>query len=265
MDSKILCIDCLDLMPNIADNTIDLAILDPPYNVKADAWDIIPNYFDWMQKVLKDVLRLLKPNGSLYLWGMSKNNDFLKLKLWLDETSKLEFRNWIVWLHECKIHKKPAHNFLVKHEDLLFYSGTGATFNLIRDDPPSFQLRMHQGKYNKDYYIPRENLFPSQQKIFKNGLQMGSPAKSWWKGPANQSASKKYKNFMGYKSEWVCDRIVTASSNKGDTVLIPFAGYGTECISCAKLERNYIACEINREHYEITKSRIANEMATNTA
>jgi len=161
-------------------------------------------------------------------------------------------------LHECKIHKRPQNNFIIKHEDVLFYSGDNATFNLVRDEPPPFQLKMHKGKYDENYYVPREKLFPSQQKIFKNGLQMGSPAKSWWKGPSNQSASKKYKKFMGYKSEWVCNRIISASSNAGDCVLIPFAGYGTECVECIKLSRVYIACEINKEHYEIAKDRICN-------
>ena len=224
--------------------------------MRADKWDRVENYLEWMFEILTKTLEILKPNGSLYLWGMSKNNDFLRLKLWLDDTKKINFRNWIVWLHECKIHKRPTQNFIIKHEDLLFYSGDNATFNIVRDDPPPFQLRMHEGKYNENYFVPRENLFPSQQKIFKNGLQMGSPAKSWWKGPSNQSAAKKYKQFMGYKSEWVCNRIISASSNKDDCVFIPFAGYGTECVECIKLGRTYLACEINKEHYQIAKDRI---------
>lgn len=256
MENKLAFIDCVDFIDSIPDNSVDLAILDPPYNVGADAWDVMPNYLDWIQKVVREVKRVLKDNGSLYMWGMSKNNDFLRLKLWMDETINLVFRNWIVWVHECKIHRRPINKFLIKHEDLLFYSGEKPTFNVLRDNPPDFQLKMHKGKYDENYFIERKNLFPSQQKIFKNGLQLGSPAKSWWKGPSNQSASKKYKNFMGYKSEWVCDRIIQSSSNEHDTVLIPFAGHGTECISCVKLKRNYLACEINKGRYEVSLKRI---------
>jgi site-specific DNA-methyltransferase (adenine-specific) len=254
--NKLVHCDFLDFVSSLSDGSVDLAILDPPYNVGADKWDNVSDYLSWMQKVLLEVGRVLKKTGSLYLWGMSKNNDFLRLKLWLDENSNFHFRNWIVWLHECKIHKKTTDKFLNKHEDLLFYSGEGSTFHTTRDDPPDFQLKMHKGKYDENYFVTRKNLFPSQQKIFKNGLQLGSPAKSWWKGPSNQSAAKKYKNFMGYKSEWVCDRIIKVSSNENDTVLVPFAGYGTECISCLKLNRYYLACEINKDHYEVSLKRI---------
>lgn len=255
--NKIYNDDCLNLFKKIDNDSIDLVILDPPYNVNAADWDKIPNYLDWMKDVVSESFRVLKPTGSLYMWGMTKNNDFLRLKLWIDDTFKdFHFKNWIVWVHEVKIHRKLKDRYLTKHEDLLFYSGDNNTFNMVRDEPPAFQLKMHKGKYDKNYFIERHKLPPSQQKIFKNGLQLGSPAKSWWKGVSNQSASKKYTKFAGYKSEWVSERIVKVSSNKDDVVLIPFAGTGTECVSCVNLDRNFISCEIDLERYEISKDRI---------
>ena len=257
--NKIINTDCLNMMQDLPNNSVNLAILDPPYNINADKWDKIKDYYKWMQKILKETIRILKPNGSLYLWGTSKNNDFLRLKLWIDENiNKLKFKNWIVWIHECKIHRQLKDRYLTKHEDLLFYAGNNSTFNIQRDEPPDFQLKMLKGRYDKNYFVPQENLYPSQQKIFKNGLQMGSPAKSWWKGLSNQSASKKYKNFMGYKSEWVCERIIKASSNKKDLILIPFAGYGTECVTSYRLNRFFLASEINELHYKTAIKRIEN-------
>lgn len=248
---------CLDLLSELKDNTVDLAILDPPYNVKAASWDNIANYLEWLQCIVEESLRVLKPNGSFYLWGMSKNNDFLRLKLWLDETQvKIEFKNWIVWLHKVKIHRKPKDKYLNKHEDLLFYAGKDSTFNLVRDLPPSFQLKMHKGRYDENFFIERHKLPPSQQRIFKNGLQLGSPAKSWWTGPSNISNSKKIKNFAGYKSEWVCERIINVSSSIGDVVLVPFAGTGTECVCAKRLNRSFIASEINKDFYDLATDRV---------
>ena len=256
--SKIQHSDCLDFIEDLNDNSIDLAILDPPYNVNAADWDNIPDYQNWMRKILIETQRVLKDNGSLYLWGMSKNNDFLRLKLWMDDEFDVKFKNWIVWIHEVKIHRKLTDRYLTKHEDLLFYAGDNNKFKVVRDDPPEFQLKMHKGRYDENNFIERHKLPPSQQKIFKNGLQLGSPAKSWWKGPSNQSAAKKYKKFAGYKSEWVCDRIVEVSSEPGDVVLIPFVGTGTECVSCKKLDRVYLGCEIDEERYNLAKDRIEN-------
>lgn len=255
--NKIYLADCLDIIEKIEPNSIDLAILDPPYNIYAASWDRIKNYFDWLANIIIKVEESLKSNGSLYVWGTTKNNDFIRTKLWMDETlKKIAFKNWIVWIHEVKIHKKLKDRYLSKHEDLLFYAGNGNTFNIIRDEPPAFQLKMHKGKYDNNYFIERSKLPPSQQKIFKTGLQLGSPAKSWWKGPSNQSAKKKYRKFAGYKSEWVCERIINVSSNIGDLILIPFAGSGTECFCAKKLGRNFIASEINEEYQKVADERV---------
>lgn len=255
--NKIYHEDCLVTMSKMETDSVDLVILDPPYNVNAADWDNIPNYLEWMQTVITEAFRILKPNGSFYLWGMTKNNDFLKLKLWIDDNfTNYTFKNWIVWVHDVKIHKKLEDKFLTKHEDLLFYGGPNNTFNLVRDEPPPFQLKMHKGKYDENFFIEKEKLPPSQQAIFKNGLQLGSPAKSWWKGPANQSNAKKYKKFAGYKSEWVCERIVEVSSNPGDLVYVPFVGTGTECLASKTKQRNYIGSEIDKERFDLSVDRL---------
>lgn len=255
--NRIYLDDCLNMFEKVDPKSVDLAILDPPYNVNAATWDNIDNYFTWLTNIIKKVEKLLKPTGSLYLWGTSKNNDFLRTKLWMDDKLvKINFKNWIVWIHEVKIHRKLKDRYLTKHEDLLFYAAENNVFNIVRDDPPPFQLKMHAGRYDENYFIERDKLPPSQQKIFKNGLQLGSPAKSWWKGPSNKSASKKYKKFAGYKSEWVCDRIIKVSSNPGDLILVPFVGTGTECLCAKLLDRRFIGAEINKEYYDIACERI---------
>lgn len=255
-NNKIVHTDYLVYVKTLSDSIIDLAIIDPPYNVGAAKWDKVDNYFEWLQEVMIETCRVLKSSGSLYLWGTTKNNDFLRIKLWIDEHIDLYFKNWIVWIHEVKQHKKLEDKYLCKHEDLLFYTGENNTFNIVRDDPPAFQLKMHRGRYDEEFFIERYKLPPSQQKIFKNGLQLGSPAKSWWKGPSNQSNAKRIKKFMGYKSEWVCERIIKVSSNKNDLILIPFAGTGSECVAAAKLNRNFIATEKVKELYDISTKRL---------
>lgn len=254
--------DCLTFMGGLGAGVADLAILDPPYNVGAAAWDRVPDYLAWMKSVLTEARRVLKPAGSLYVWGTSRNNDFLRLKLWLDEQPGLEFKNWVVWVHKPKIHRKPPDRFLCKHEDLLFYAGPGATFNQIRDAPPAFQLKMHAGRYDETYFVPRDRLPPSQRKLFKNGLQLGGPATLWWLGPSNQSNGKKVPKFAGYKSEWVCERIVAASSAPGDVVLVPFAGTGTECVAARRLGRRFLACEADRGRFLTALARVNSEPGT---
>lgn len=56
----------------------------------------------------------------------------------------------------------------------------------------------------------------------------------------------------------ITDRIINASSNEGDLVLVPFVGSGSECVSAKKNGRNYIGFEINEEYIEITYERLRN-------
>ena len=75
---RIYNMDCLEGMRKMESGSANLALLDPPYNVGVktqingkthiNAWDKIENYIPWMMEVLREVSRVLKDNGVLYLW-----------------------------------------------------------------------------------------------------------------------------------------------------------------------------------------------------
>ncbi len=68
------CADCMQIMKDIPDGSIDLAILDPPYFRIVDEewdnqWSNIGDYIDWMGGVFAEVKRVLRPNGSVYCFA----------------------------------------------------------------------------------------------------------------------------------------------------------------------------------------------------
>lgn len=72
--SEVICGDCLQVLPTLPDNSVDLVLTDPPYfKVKGDAWDRQwdkPSHFLlWLDAVVEQLARVLKPNGSLYLFA----------------------------------------------------------------------------------------------------------------------------------------------------------------------------------------------------
>ena len=94
--NKIISGDCLEVMPNIPDKSINLIIADPPYNIGNADGDKIPNYIEWLGKRLLEMQRVLKDNGSFYLF----HNDFLQmaeLQNWIKKNSKFIFKQLIVW------------------------------------------------------------------------------------------------------------------------------------------------------------------------
>jgi adenine-specific DNA-methyltransferase len=68
------CGDCLDILPTLADNSVDLIATDPPYyKVKGEQWDrqweTPGGFLSWLDLVLAELYRVLKPNGSLYMFA----------------------------------------------------------------------------------------------------------------------------------------------------------------------------------------------------
>ncbi len=96
IDINLLHGDCLELMKDIPDKSVDLILTDPPYNIGKAKWDKIPNYIEWCGKWLKECERVLKDNGSFYFW----HNDMpqiAQLMEWLRANTGFVFNSFIVW------------------------------------------------------------------------------------------------------------------------------------------------------------------------
>ena len=98
--------DCLDLLKSIPDETVDLVLTDPPYNIGVttsnhgkkvlNTWDKIDNYNTWCLEWLKECQRVLKPTGVLYLW----HNDMRQIpQLVVDITTNTDFalQSFCIW------------------------------------------------------------------------------------------------------------------------------------------------------------------------
>lgn len=91
--------DCIEGMRMIPDGSVDLIIADPPYNIGKDKWDkwqTIDDYIEWMGKVIAEFQRVLKPNGSIYIF----HNDMpqiARLMEWIRNNSSIKFKQLIVW------------------------------------------------------------------------------------------------------------------------------------------------------------------------
>jgi len=94
--NKIYNMDCLEGLKKLPEDSIDLIVIDPPYNIKKDIWDDIENYEEWMKKVILELQRVLKDNGSFYMFHseMEVVADFMNF---LKNKTNFIFRQFIVW------------------------------------------------------------------------------------------------------------------------------------------------------------------------
>lgn len=97
--------DCLNAFKNIEDKSVDLVLIDPPYNIgkdkKWDKWKTVNAYVEFMGQVFKECERVLKDNGSFYFF----HNDFMQiveLQNWINKNTNFIFKQLITWnkIHE---------------------------------------------------------------------------------------------------------------------------------------------------------------------
>lgn len=245
--NKIYLGDCIRLMKKIKDESVDLIIADPPYNLNkdfgnnSDKWKEVEEWVKWSHKWIDVAIKKLKPTGSIFIYGIHHYLCYLQVYLYKKD---LKYRRQIIWYYENGFSgyvKSPS----ALYEPILWFSKTDTyTYHQIRE-PYKSQDRL-------------------KNKIIKNGKEWkpnpeGKHAGDVWNIPvlAGKRFATEKVNHPTQKPLEICDRIINHFSNENDIILIPFCGSGSECVSAVKNNRKFIAFEINKEYIEIANKRIS--------
>jgi len=241
--------DCNIILKDIPHNTVDLIYLDPPffsqsdYDKFDDKWKTMNDYLDYMEIRLKECYRVLKPTGSIYLhcdWHASHY-----LKILMDRIFGYNnFRNEIVWHYFMG--GKSKNFFARKHDTIFFYTKTKeygfhiSSHKRRLDFKPTLKDDSKNAKMGKDEF----------------GYYSTVSLDDVWdiKGVFNLA-----KEFLGYptqKPERLLERIIKASSNKGDIILDPFCGCGTTLAVAHRLERKFIGIDISKDACYMASKRV---------
>lgn len=240
--------DCMDYLPLIHDNKIQLIITSPPYNIGKEYEDKkdLNSYLTTQDKIIKELVRILNPCGSLcYQVGFYVNNgEIYPLDILLYPLFKkygLKLRNRIVWTFNHGLHAK--HRLSGRHETILWFTKTDDyIFNL---DP----IRIPQKYPNKKAFKG-----PNKGKLSCNPLGK-NPGDVWPITNIKANHPEKTAHPCQFPEELV-GRCVLSLSNKGDMVLDPFAGSGTVGVVCERLGRDYLLIEKEEDYCSIGKNRI---------
>ena len=124
--------DCLQMLSNITDKSIQLICIDPPYNIGKDSWDNIKDYNSFMITVIKTLEKKLKDNGSFFMFHNNMET-ISELMIYIKRETKFVFRQMIVWnkrfngspkkgFMDGYVVKDDMHNFNKMAEYILFYT-----------------------------------------------------------------------------------------------------------------------------------------------
>lgn len=162
--------DCLEIMKDVPDKSVDLVLIDPPYNISKDDWDkwkTVEDYVDFMGNVFLEIQRVLKDNGSFYFF----HNDFLQiveLQNWINRNTRLKFKSLITWnktsfkkfaWNNRNPEKCKDRNWFPNVEYCLFYTfqdGTGLENILVKDNFLSVSEKIRgyiDDNFSRDYVV----------------------------------------------------------------------------------------------------------------
>ena len=178
--------DCLDFLRCIQDNSVDLAIIDPPYNMNKASWDTFKSkkdFFEFTYSWIDKLIPKLKKSGSLYIFNTPYNSAFILNYLVKKE---LYFQNWITWDKRDGLSGAKT-RFNNGQETILFFSnGKNHTFNYdeVRMPYKSTERMEHAKKKgilkmeSDGFLIPKGNSVEKYGMWRAKGIKIKSTGKS---------------------------------------------------------------------------------------
>ena len=283
--NKIYNEDCLETMKRIDDKSVDLIIADPPYFriLKNEDWDKFSNideYLEWSNTYISELIKKLRLNGTLLLYGCCRNFNTLANLNIIIESNGMEFVQEIIIDKGIKsvagrtnpnikmlppvseniiVYRKDAKPFVKKilKGKQKEYKKTGKEMNEIlgcksngggnwtkycgNTEFPLFPTKEHWNTLN-DYF--ELNIDYDSIKITYNPI---AGITNVWN---NINFYIKNRKHPSQKPLELSKRCVNIFSDKNDLVYIPFAGSGSEIEACIINNRNYIASEINSNYID---------------
>lgn len=248
-DCKVINGDCLAVLPTLKEASISLILTSPPYCMgkSYEKSDRLEDFRSNHQKILPLLPRLLTNKGSV-CWqtgyhvteGIVHPLDF-EVHAIVSQYTDLILRNRIIWSYEWGLNCQKR--FSGRHETILWYTKAPEyTYNL--DD-----VRIRQKYPGKLGYKGARKGLPTSHPLGKN------PGDVWSIPNVKANHIEKTPHPCQFPIE-LARRLIRALTNKGDTVLDPFAGSGTVGAACALEGRGFLGIEIIDEYVTLANERI---------
>lgn len=213
----VLVSDCMDTLRRIPDESIQLIVCDPPYNIQMAGWDERADYMAWGQEWLGEVPRVLHPRGSVAIFGglqfqgEAGSGDLLSILSHLRRDSRLLLVNLIVWNYPNGMSAQRF--FASRHEEIAWFARSKRYY---------FDLDAVREPYDdetKRAYLRDKRLIPENVEKGRN------PTNVWRIGRLGAKSAERV-GHPTQKPRNVVRRLVRALSFPGSTVLDFFAGSG---------------------------------------
>ena len=267
IENKVFCCDNLELLKRLPSSCIDLIYCDVLFGTGGNFGQyqdikkkrqIIENFY---LPRIRMIYKVLKKTGSIYLQCDWRITHYLRLML--DNIfNENNFQNEIIWFYYNAGGGASKKHFKRKHQTILFYTKNSLlhTFNQARVRKKHIdEYKCLEDKKGKFTWMIR----PGTNRKVPNGVKnyLYGYMQDVWYIPIINIDSKERRNnrYPTQKPIELLERIILASSNKGDIVADFFCGSGTTGVVCKRHNRKYLLCDNSEEAIKVTKERLRKE------
>ncbi len=232
---KLLQGDCLELMKDIPDKSIDMILCDLPYGTTACKWDtIIP-----FEPLWKQYNRIIKDNGAIVLTATQPFTSALVMS-----NPKMFKYSWIWDKVKPSGFQVAKYRPMMRQEDVLVFGKGRINYNPI-------MTRREKVKTSRVYSSSDSN--PLKNNDCKNRTYTHKYPQSIL---TFSNASQKGKVHPTQKPVALLEYLIKTYTNEGEIVLDNCMGSGTTGVACINTNRNFIGIELDPEYFKIAEKRI---------
>jgi len=269
--------DCLEILGDFNDESVDLIYLDPPFFTQKthtlgtrdrkrefsfeDLWSSHTEYATFIYERLEQMWRVLSCTGSLF-FHCDRNASHI-IRVLLDEAFGSDmFRSEIIWYYRRWSNAQKG--LLPAHQTIYYYTKSDEyTFNIFHQDYSTstnvdqILQRRKRDETGKVVYETDEN-----GRIVPSGGKKGVPLRDVWDIPYLNPKARERTGYPTQKPLLLLERIVKIASEEGDIVLDPFCGSGTTLVAAVSLNRQAIGIDVSGDALEITRKRLEQPVKT---
>ena len=270
--NKLILGDNLAVLQSIPDKSVDLIYLDPPF-FSNRTYEVIwgddgekrsfedrfaggiDHYISWLKIRVRQMHRILKDTGSIFLHCDWHANAEIKVDILNKIFGRNNFRNEIVWSY--KRYTAKSNKFQSLHDTIFWYSKTNNyKFNETREEYGDKSGKM-DSHYKQDedgnWYRMQKRKGEEPYKIY---LSDGKRVGDVWDLPIINASAKERIGYPTQKPEALLQRIIECATNEDDVVLDPFVGGGTTVAVADRLNRKFIGIDQSVMAIKVTDLRL---------
>lgn len=231
---SVLVEDCMETLRRLPDDSIQLIVCDPPYNIDVAHWDSMKDYVDWAAVWLAEAERVLAPEGNLVIFGglqyqaEAGTGDLLGLLQHMRSSSAMRLVNLIVWNYPNGMSAQRF--FASRHEEIAWFGKTRKYY---------FDLDSVREPYDE----ATKAIYLKDKRLRAETVEKGRNPTNVWQMPRLNGNAKERVGHPTQKPVSVIRRIVQSMSYPGSVILDFFAGSGVTTRVAVEEGRHSIATD----------------------